>query len=141
MYAKKRAGRLDCFHVATRVGSHCFSMVCVCPASFRSFPPPPVGCLALASLKYRCTVTQVMKKVWTVPPRNGFLGPGKLHGFQVGDSSNHRTSRAMRDEQKGLGAPEWRWGSGRPEFPVCPRRPAWPQVSLDCPLTAGLPCC
>lgn len=47
----------DCFRVATRVGSRRFSMVCVCPASFRPFLPPPVGCLALASLRYRCTVT------------------------------------------------------------------------------------
>lgn len=57
----------------------------VCPASFRPLPLPPMGCLALASLRHRYTVTACDAEGMGVPPRNSFLGPGKLDGFQVGE--------------------------------------------------------
>lgn len=70
--------------MATRVGSHRFSMVCM-PSLIPPFPLPPMGCLALASLRDRCTVTACDAEGMGAPPRNSFLGPGKLDGFQAGE--------------------------------------------------------
>lgn len=94
----KEVSRETVYSGQTQVGTHRFGIVCV-PPSFCPFPPP-ICCLALASLRYRCTVTAGDAE--GVGSATQTLLPGQLDGFQVGDSSHYCPNKAMRDEQKGL---------------------------------------